>query len=78
MKEKFMRVGKIVSGVVCTAIGLAIAGFGVTQFIPSKKYISGDIPHSGRYPWGNEDTPAETAKEDEPFFDFESAKQISD
>lgn len=61
MREKFMKVGKIVSGVVCTAIGLAIAGFGVTQFIPSKKYISGTLPQ----------------KEDEQFFNFDAAKQIS-
>ena len=43
MKKKFIAVGKTIGSVVCIVAGLAIAGFGVSNFLPKKQYSSVDI-----------------------------------
>lgn len=43
MKKKLLAVGKTIGSIVCVIAGLAIAGFGVSNFIPKKKYAGGDI-----------------------------------
>ena len=43
MKKKLLQVGKTIGSVVCIIAGLAIAGFGVSNFLPKKQYSSIDV-----------------------------------
>ena len=43
MKQKAFKFAKWAGGLACVILGLAIGGFGVSQFIPQKKYAGGDI-----------------------------------
>ena len=42
VKQKVLEVGRVVGGVVCVFVGLAISGFGITQLLPQRKYA--EIP----------------------------------
>ena len=44
MKEKLLKVGKTLGGVVCVVAGLAISGFGIVNLLPEKRYAKGAIP----------------------------------
>ena len=48
MKEKVWKVCKWAGGLACVILGLAIGGFGVSQFIPEKKYGGGDVSVKSR------------------------------
>ena len=43
MKKKLLAVGKTIGSIVCIVAGLAIAGFGISNFIPKKQYSSIDV-----------------------------------
>ena len=43
MKKKLLQVGKTIGSVVCIVAGLAIAGFGISNFLPKKQYSSIDV-----------------------------------
>jgi hypothetical protein len=38
LKEKLIKIARIAGGTVCVLAGLAIGGFGISQFIPDQKY----------------------------------------
>jgi hypothetical protein len=43
-KQKVWKVIKKIGGFACVLLGLAIGGFGVSQFLPEKKkYAGGDV-----------------------------------
>ena len=43
MKERAIKFCKWAGGLACVILGLAIGGFGVSQFSPEKKYGGGDV-----------------------------------
>ena len=42
-KQKVWKIVKKIGGFACVLLGLAIGGFGVSQFLPEKKYAGGDV-----------------------------------
>lgn len=38
LKEKLIKGAKMAGGFICVLAGLAIGGFGISQFIPDQKY----------------------------------------
>lgn len=43
-KQKIWKIVKKIGGFACVLLGLAIGGFGVSQFLPEKKkYAGGDV-----------------------------------
>lgn len=44
MKEKLKKFGSFCGRLTCTIVGLAIAGYGVSYFIPKKQYSYGEVP----------------------------------
>ena len=43
MKEKLKNFAAACGRVCCTIVGLAIAGYGISYFVPKKKYAGGDL-----------------------------------
>lgn len=42
-KKKLFKLIKILGGIVCIIAGLALSGFGITQFFPEKQYGTGNV-----------------------------------
>lgn len=43
MKEKLKKFGAFCGRVACTIVGLAIAGYGISYFVPKKQYSYGEV-----------------------------------
>jgi hypothetical protein len=43
MKEKLKKFGEIAGRICCTCVGLFIAGYGVSYFIPKKQYSHSEV-----------------------------------
>ena len=43
MKDKVKKFGAFCGRLACTIVGLAIAGYGVSYFIPKKKYSNSEL-----------------------------------
>ena len=43
MKEKLKKFGTFCGRVACTIVGLAIAGYGISYFVPKKQYSYGEV-----------------------------------
>lgn len=43
MKQKIKKFGAFCGRLACTIVGLAIAGYGVSYFLPKKQYSSSEL-----------------------------------
>lgn len=43
MKDKLKKFGEIAGRICCTCVGLFIAGYGVSYFIPKKQYSHSEV-----------------------------------
>lgn len=43
MKQRVKKFGAFCGRLACTIVGLAIAGYGVSYFLPQKKYSSSEL-----------------------------------
>lgn len=52
MKEKLKNFATACGRVCCTIVGLAIAGYGISYFVPKQKYAGGDLEDLKEIPSG--------------------------